>query len=117
MKDHKISVGWDKVPDGMYYLEHKVRGFGAVKATMKVEDGSFIVLKGSTCAPIKSTDHWAPDVAKSAVIVNNILQEDVYCPSPSTAGWVALGKSNNGWTEWRNENGDALDIYRHGKSK
>ncbi|WP_252896393.1 DUF4357 domain-containing protein [Veillonella rogosae] len=54
-----------------------------------------------------------PDARKSALIENDTLLEDVSCNSPpSTAGWVVLGNANNGWTVWKNESGDSIDIYR-----
>lgn len=109
-KARAVKVDWEKVPDGYYYLNETRKGFGVVTATMKVEDGMFTVLKGSICAPTKS--EWMPDARKSALIENDTLLEDVSCNSPSTAGWVVLGNANNGWTVWKNESGDSIDIYR-----
>lgn len=109
-KARAVKVDWEKVPDGYYYLNETRKGFGVVTATMKVEDGMFTVLKGSICAPTKS--EWIPDARKSALIENDTLLEDVSCNSPSTAGWVVLGNANNGWTVWKNESGDSIDIYR-----
>lgn len=109
-KARAVKVDWEKVPDGYYYLNETRKGFGVVTATMKVEDGMFTVLKGSICAPTKS--EWMPDARKSALIEKDTLLEDVSCNSPSTAGWVVLGNANNGWTVWKNESGDSIDIYR-----
>ena len=109
-KARAVKVDWEKVPDGYYYLNETRKGFGVVTATMKVEDGMFTVLKGSICAPTKS--EWMPDARKSALIENDTILEDVSCNSPSTAGWVVLGNANNGWTVWKNESGDSIDIYR-----
>ena len=108
-----VKVNLAKIPDGKYHLNTIKKGFGKIKATMRVEHGLFIVEKGSTCAPVK--DGWMPEVRKSAKIKNNILQEDVVCNSPSTAGWIALGKSNNGWVYWKDENDQPVDIYRQDK--
>ena len=80
--------------------------------TMRVEDGVFIVEKGSTCAPVKAG--WMPEVRKGAIIKDNILQEDVECNSPSTAGWIAMGQSNNGWAIWKDDDEQPIDIYRKG---
>ena len=109
-KARAVKVDWEKVPDGEYYLNETKKDFGAVTATMKVEEGMFIVLEGSICAPTKSD--WLPDARKAAIIENNILMEDVICNSPSTAGWVVLGSANNGWNVWKNELGEPIDIYR-----
>lgn len=109
-----LKSNWDKVPDGKYHLSETRKGFGKIEATMRVEDGLFIVEKGSTCAPVK-TD-WMPEVRKSAIIKDNILQEDVICNSPSTAGWIALGGANNGWMLWKDDNEQPIDIYRNTKT-
>ncbi len=108
--ERNIKEDWDKIPNGKYHLSENKKGFGKIEATMRVEDGLFIVEKGSVCAPVK--DGWMPEVRKNAVIKDNILQEDVECNSPSTAGWIVMGNSNNGWIIWKDEEGQAIDIYR-----
>lgn len=41
------------------------------------------------------------------------LINDVVFPSPSAAAVFVLGGSQNGWTEWVDDNGNTLsDIYR-----
>ncbi len=108
--EHSVKSDWGLVPDGEYYLNQNVKNFGKVTAKMKVEDGTFIVLKGSICAP--TDKEWVPEARKSAPITNNILLADVIVNSPSTAGWVVLGKANNGWAVWKDANGNPIDNYR-----
>ena len=108
--EHQVKSDWGLVPDGEYYLSQTIKGFGKVNATMRVEDGTFVVLRGCTCGPTK--DGWVPESRKSAPIVNNILQEDISTNSPSTAGWIVLGHSNNGWTVWKDKKGNPIDTYR-----
>lgn len=98
------------VPDGEYHLDKRDRKHGSVTAKMKVENGKFIVLKGSEC--LSCEKDWMPEARKNAVIENGILQEDVLCTSPSVAGWVCLGRSNNGWTCWKTADKQPIDIYR-----
>lgn len=105
------KVNWEKIPDGKYYLSEIRKDFGKIEATMRVEDGLFIVEKGSICAPVMKGE-WSPEARKNAVIKNNILQEDVECNSPTTAGWIAVGKRCNGWTLWKNNKNQLIDIYR-----
>ena len=50
---------------------------------------------------------------KNAVIENDVLMEDVVCNSPSAAGWIIVGGSNNGWTEWKDKNGKPINIFRN----
>lgn len=107
----KSDIGF--VPDGIYTLSRNIRGFGKVRGTAVVENGIFKVLKGSICGPIKGNK--VPEERKNAWIERGILQEDVICRSPSTAGFVVIGYSNNGWIEWKNEDGDSIDIFRNEK--
>ena len=93
------------IPNGIYHLSE----YG-IRASMRVENGKFIVLKGSQCLPCDKD--WMPEDRRNARIEHGILMEDVTCNSPSTAGWVVLGKSNNGWVTWKTEDGKIIDIYR-----
>lgn len=108
--EHQDKADRALIPDGDYYLERTVKDFGEIKATMRVKDGVFTVLKGCKCLPVKSD--WAPEARRDAQIKGDILLEDVSTNSPSTAGWIVLGFANNGWHLWKNKNGDIIDIYR-----
>lgn len=109
-KKRRSNEECGNIPEGTYFLNRKVKGFGLVKAAMEVKDGNFIVLKGSTCAP--SDQDRLPECRKNAQIKNNILQQNVICHSPSTAGSVVIGKAINGWKEWKDQSKQPLDIYR-----
>lgn len=109
-KERSVKADWEKIPDGRYHLSESRKGFGKIEATMRVVDGVFIVEKGSICAPTK--DGWIPESRKAAIIKDNVLQEDIECNSPSTAGWIAMGVANNGWAIWKNENEEPIDVYR-----
>ncbi len=39
------------------------------------------------------------------------LQKDYKFSSPSLASAIVLGRSSNGWTEWKDENGKSLNDY------
>ena len=95
----------DKIPDDTYYCN-----INGIKATMRVQNGKYIVEKGSQCLPCDKD--WMPESRRLAKIENGILTEDVECKSPSTAGWVVLGISNNGWYTWNNKEGKPLHTYR-----
>lgn len=109
-RERQIKANLAKIPDGHYHIDTVKKGFGKIEATMRVEKGQFIIEKGSICAPTKAK--WIPDARKSAIIKNNVLQNDVVCNSPSTAAWVAMGKANNGWALWKNDEDQIIDIYR-----
>ncbi len=108
--EHQVKSDWGLIPDGDYYLNQNVKNFGKVTATMRVDNGTFIVLKGCTCVPTKPG--WVPESRKTAPIVDGVLQDDIITNSPSSAGWVVLGHSNNGWTVWKDKHGKPIDIYR-----
>ena len=110
----KVKADMQKIPNGHYYLCENRKGFGNVTATMRVENGLFIVEKGSRCAPIVGS--WFPEARKQAVIVDGVLQEDVECHSPSTASHVVLGKKSSGWAVWKNSAERPIDIYRQNET-
>lgn len=113
--EREINANIGEIPDGKYFLKSTVVGFGKVQAEAVVEDGIFKILKGAICAPARKGK--VTQARKDAPIVNNTLIEDVICTSPSSAGWIVIGRSNNGWIEWKDENGNPIDIYRNVESK
>lgn len=110
-KDKQEKEESSLLPDGQYTFSRKVKSFGQVTATMVVKKGVLILKAGSICAPTKN-ERYESTRAK-ANIVNNVLTEDLICPSVSTAGQVVLGNSVNGWDTWKDKNGKKIDIYRN----
>ena len=104
----KTEVGF--VPDGEYVLNRNIKGFGKVNGKAKVKDGVFTVLKGSLCG--NTGKGYIPSIRRNAKIKDNILQEDIVCINPSSAGWIVIGKSNNGWVEWKDLQGNSIEKYR-----
>lgn len=98
------------IPNGIYYISDK-----RIRATMRVEEGKFIVVKGSQC--LTCDKDWMPEARRNAKIENGILLEDVECNSPSTAGWVVLGTANNGWLTWKTKEGKDINKYRKNSLK
>lgn len=98
------------IPDGEYILSRNIKGFGQVNGKAIVKDGIFTLLKGSICGD--TGKGYIPSIRINAKIDKNILQEDIVCSSPSSAGWVVIGKSNNGWIEWKDTKGNSIEIYR-----
>ena len=107
------NQNYQNIPDGLYYINQKRKDFGPIYGKMLVEDGIFTVLKGSSCAP--SDYDYAVNLRKTAVIKKDILIEDKICDSPSAAAILVRGLSTNGWTAWKNELGETLDIFRKNK--
>lgn len=116
VKELEVKADFGFIPDGKYYLERNVKGFGKTSGKAIVEDGIFKVLKGSICAPIRPglASEFIPEIRKNAIISeNNVLMEDIVCSSPSSTGWVVIGASNNGWVEWKDERGQKIDVFRN----
>lgn len=104
----KTDIGF--VPDGEYVLNRNIKGFGKVNGKAKVKDGVFTVLKGSLCG--NTGKGYIPSIRRNAKIKDNILQEDIVCINPSSASWIVIGKSNNGWVEWKDLQGNSIEKYR-----
>ena len=111
-REEKEKVKKDDIiiPDGKYYLERKVAGFGKVNGTIMVKNNKIVLLRGSKCAPLKSDRK--PDVYNQAVIKNFILQNDVECDSLSYAALIVVGQHTNGWVGWKTQDGQPLDMFR-----
>lgn len=105
------------VPDGRYFMDRKLKkeGNSIIKATMRVEDGTFIVEAGSMIARHdgigmpKNVVEFRND---NAFVKNGILMKEVKFDSPSGAGCLVIGASCDGWTEWKTESGQSIDVYR-----
>ncbi len=108
--DNLENQSYQNIPDGLYYINQKRKDIGPIYGKMLVENGTFTVLKGSSCAP--SNYDYAENLRKTAVIKKDILMKDKVCDSPSAAAILVRGLSTNGWTTWKNEEGEILDIFR-----
>lgn len=84
---------------------------------------SFVLMAGSilqanqsyTFAHSESGMKRIPFLNKFCVFENSAyrLKQDYLCQSPSAAATLVLGRSANGWTEWKDEQKRTLDeVYR-----
>ena len=109
--------GSSAIPDGTYRLSRKVKAWGkTASGKMQVKDGKFIVLKGSTCCPIRgkgwTSTKQIDQKRESSAFSGDVLQEDVEFTSPSLAAAFITYKPENGWIEWKTADGKPIDIYR-----
>ena len=92
------------------YLERVIKNIGKIEAQGTITSEGFIVLKGSQISPVD--DSTVPDTIKeqrrTSNIVDGILQDDMLFSSPSGAAMFVVGKSDNGLTRWKDENGRTL---------
>lgn len=93
------------------YLERTIKGIGKVEAKGTQTAEGFVVLKGSHVS--LADDDTIPSVIKerrkdASVNEQGVLQEDMLFTSPSGAAMFVIGKSANGLTSWKTENGQTL---------
>lgn len=103
------------IPNGIYFLSRKIKSINkTVKAQMLVEDGNFILKKGSIVTPCEKykITSWLQIRQGLKLNANSELLEDIECSSPSMAAALAIGQNANGWTSWRNNKNQVIDIYR-----
>lgn len=103
--------------------EHKKKDesqkFFCKNAVMHIEDGMFIVEKESRIADnpspffIKKHNYYKKycQLKEDNTIVNNIFTKDYPFSSASAAAAIILGRSANGKTEWKDEEGIPLKNY------
>lgn len=93
-----------------FHLERTIKNVGKVIADGNRTSEGFVVLSGSMIASID--DNTIPVILKErrakANITNGILQEDMLFSSPSYAAMFVIGKSANGQTSWKTEEGRTL---------
>lgn len=110
-KDKQDEENSALLPDGLYRLTKNVKGFGKVTASLETKNGKMVVKAGSICAPSSNPKYQT--IQNKANIQNAKLQEDYPCTSVSTAAVLVSGHSENGWTAWKDQKGNPIDIYRN----
>lgn len=91
------------------------------KGIFFINDHSLIVLKGSKInlhnsdgADAQFCQKRDKQLAAYTEIINGerFVKEDVLFSSPSGASQFCVGRSSNGWKEWKDINGNELTVYR-----
>ena len=106
------------IPPGKYLLKKKKASDGkTVTATAVVAGGSWVLKRGSVLGVTEDKGVSVKARAARAALPmdgNGILLDDfdLGACSPSFAGVVVMNQSVNGWTDWKNEAGQPVDIYR-----
>ena len=94
-----------------FYLKRTIKNVGMVEAKGRQTAEGFVVLAGSHIS--KEDDHTISKTLKeqrkhAPLDANGILTEDVLFSSPSYAAMFVIGKSANGLTSWKDDNGNTL---------
>ncbi|MCR5729061.1 MAG: GIY-YIG nuclease family protein [Ruminococcus sp.] len=106
------------IPNGTYTFKKKKKSDNRmVKATAVITNGKWKLKKGSIIGIAE--DVGMPQNAKSLRLSmqydnSGKLLEDVELGecSPSFAGDLVMNQSINGWTDWKDKDGNSVDIYR-----
>ena len=113
------SIKGKIIPDGEYKLERKKKSDNRiVKVTAIIKNGFWTIRKSSILGV--SEDVGVSKKARKArdnmlIDSNGKLLEDYELGecSPSFAADVVMNGSTDGWREWKNNEGKAVDIYRN----
>ncbi len=106
------------LPNGTYTFQRKKKSDNkVVKATAVIDYGRWTLLKGSILGIVE--DVGVSQKAKTLrmgmpIDSNGKLLEDTELGecSPSFVGDLVMNQSVNGWTEWKDKDGNPVDIYR-----
>lgn len=95
------------------------RGSGTGKL---LERNKFMILKGAKLSKIfldnsrERNTNFIKELNEKNLIEEKedyyLLKENYSATSPSTAALIILGRSANGWTEWKTYSGEVLDEFR-----
>ncbi len=107
-QDNQEIAETDQIP---LYLERVIKNVGRVNANGIQTSEGFVVFSGSRISP--QDDNTIPAVIKerrksAPIDINGILKEDLLFTSPSYAAMFVIGKSANGLTSWKTQDGKTL---------
>lgn len=93
------------------HLERNIKNVGKVEAEGSQTSEGFVVFSGSRISP--QDDNTIPTVIKerrksAPIDADGILREDLLFTSPSYAAMFVIGKSANGLTSWKTQDGTTL---------
>ena len=81
----------------------------------------YALLRALLCYKVVEDDDTIPTVLKEqrrkVSIVEGVLQEDVLFSSPSYAAMFVIGKSANGLTSWKDEDGHSLKEIENSETR
>lgn len=100
------------IPDGAYTMDVKTRNGYNIKAEMVVCEGKMIVKEGAVLGSITSLPVGWREIRNAIKTNGNMSLQSFEATSPSMAAAIVIGHNINGWTTWKNADGDYIDIYR-----
>jgi len=114
--NEKNSASFDTLPK--FYVKNQKGAFGI--GVYDSESNTFMLLPGSKVNGTTSNSFNRKDAYKEVTQHYCSFSDGLYVlekvytfASPSTASSVVLGRSSNGWTDWKDDSGKSLsEIYR-----
>ena len=110
------------IPDETYTLKRKKTSEDKIiSATAIIKNGSWTLLKGSILA-INENAGGAKKAktfrASLDIDENGKLLEDIALGecTPSFASSVVMNQGTNSWTDWKNKDGQSIEIYKRKKN-
>ena len=108
------TVDNHKTEGELLYINRKITDVGEVQGMGRQTEEGFVVVKGSAISPV--TDHTVSSKigkrrkeALEHCDKQGRIDRDYIFPSPSAAAVFVMGKSANGWAEWKNKEKKTLD--------
>lgn len=112
------------IPNGTYTFKRKKKSDNDRLINVKaiIENGKWTLLKDSIIGITEDTGSSAKAKEireKMSISKDGKLLEDFYLGecTPTFALNVIMNQSNNGWTGWKDKNGNPISIYRDQKNK
>lgn len=109
----------ERIPDGIYTFQKKKKADNnkLVSAKACIEDGNWTILKDSILGIAEGAGVTKNAKAKRLLMPideHGKLLEDVNLGkcAPSFVGIIVLNAADDGWNDWKDKNGNPIDIYR-----
>lgn len=112
-----VEVKEGIVPDGIYKLRSKIKGTSDFAvATLTIKEGKLFIEPGARLAPItKLTVKGWVEIRDKIIIKDGLTVEKIECSSLSMAAAIVVGHNANGWTSWKNSEGQPVENYKKDK--
>lgn len=110
-----------KIPNGTYTFQRKkISDNKVVRATAVINNGRWTLKKGSVLGIVEGVgvSQKAKSVRATMPLDSNgkLLDDfELGACSPSHAGAVVMNQPDDGWIDWKNAEGQPVDIYRKKK--
>lgn len=110
MKNQDETID-QRANETIFQLKRSIKGVGTIEATGKQTSEGFVVLKGTHISP--NDDNTIPAILREQrknvpLGDQGCLLDDILFNSPSYAAMFVFGKSANGLTSWKTEEGKTL---------